>query len=357
MNIFVKKKHESHMIALENEDIRILPIIFRLMQGQILPLDQCQDAFFREAIKDGILIVNKTDRTIKAKIIEENRYNYARDKYGHTLLNFLCRFFDDHENNLLIRYWELLQAPNIPLRDEEPIIHLNEKDKNLIVLLGRVKYIQEGSSWFGTKGTALSIETRIKYTNLSDIVCEDNIYTECIIPGKEYQNVEKEIKENSIVAINGTFRPEKGSYRFFEEDVNVIVNDYVVIGNDISMDPENGDDSFFIERSETDSNRYLNKVVLTGVISNIGFKVTRGYPHMTLYLRTRIDNDKEEYLEIPVDIWEKHHKDCFKDLNIGKSICVEGYFKHPISKRYYYSYESIDAAVYAFKYKVLNNDG
>ena len=77
---------------------------------------------------------------------------------------------------------------------------------------------------------------------------------------------------------------------------------------------------------------------------------------MTLHLRTRLAEDKEEYLDIPVNIWEKHLKDCFKDLNIGMSIWVEGYFKHPIFNRYYYSYESIDAAVFAFKYKVLNSD-
>ncbi len=271
-------------------------------------------------------------------------------------MNFVCRYFNDHEDNLLIKYWELLQAPNIPNRDEVPIIELNDSDENSIVLLGRINYIGD-SSWEETKGTSISIETRINYTKLSGIVCNDYISTECIIPGKGYKEVEKEIKKNSIVAINGAFKPEKGRYIFFDDqEISVIVNDYVVIGDDIVLDSENGDEGFFVDRRETDRNRYLNKVVLTGVISNIGFKVTRGYPHMTLHLRTRIVDDKEEFLEIPVEIWEKHLKDCFKDLNIGMSIWVEGYFKHPIVNRYYYSYEPIDAAVFAFKYKVLNSD-
>ena len=68
-------------------------------------------------------------------------------------------------------------------------------------------------------------------------------------------------------------------------------------------------------------------------------------------MRTRID-DPNNYIEIPVEIWEKHHKDCLKDINIGVSIAVEGYFKHPISKKYYYWYEPVDATVFAYKYEV-----
>ena len=338
-----------------DKDIQILPTIFKLLQGQTLSLDECQHDFFIEAAKDGILVVNKSARTIKAKIIKEDRYYYARDRYGHTLLNFVCGYFNDHEDNLLIKYWELLQSPNIPRHDEAPILELNDKDDNSVVLLGKIRYLQE-SSWGETKGTSLSIETRITYTKLSGIVCEYCIYTQCILLGKEYKEVEKDIKDNSIVVISGYFQPERGRYKFFgDQEVDVIVNDYIVIGNDKGLNPENGDENFFIERSESDCSRYLNKVVLTGVISNIGFKVTRGYPHMTLHLRTRIGCGKEDFLDIPVEIWEKHHKDCFKDLNLGMSIWVEGYFKHPVSKKYYYSYESIDATVFAFKYKVLKS--
>ena len=76
---------------------------------------------------------------------------------------------------------------------------------------------------------------------------------------RDYKEVEKEIKKNSIVLIKGEFSPEIGRYRFFcKQDISVVVNDYVVLGNDITLAPENGDDGFFIDRSETDCNKYLN---------------------------------------------------------------------------------------------------
>ena len=137
---------------------------------------------------------------------------------------------------------------------------------------------------------------------------------------------------------------------FRDEIIDVIVSEYAVIeGEILELEPENGDECFFIDRNETDLGRYLNKVTLTGKVSNIGFQVTRGYPHITLHLRTRLGAGTE-YLEIPVEIWQKHHPDCFKDIGIGDSMKIEGYFKHPLSKRYYYSYEPIDATVFAYKY-------
>ena len=177
--------------------------------------------------------------------------------------------------------------------------------------------------------------------------------TKCIIPGKELKEVEEEISENSNVLIKGFFRSERGKYIFFsDEEVNVIIEEYVNLGIDGMLKPENGDENFFIDRSETADGRYLNKVILTGKISNIGFGLTRGYPHLTLHVRTKTTGDKD-YLELPIEIWEKHHKNCLKDINLGQSIWVEGYFKHPILHKYYYGYEPVDATVFAYKYKIL----
>ena len=334
------------------QDYYILPTIFRLMQGQTLSIDECKHDFFKQAINEGILSVNKSNHTLKAKIHKEERYYYTRDRYGHSLLNLMCSYFNDHEGNILIKYWEQFHTP-ITSRDQMPNIELNPYDENSITLLGKVHFIQE-SSLSETTGTVLSIETKTKYTNLAGDICEDWIYTHCIVPGKGIGDIKNAIQEKSIVLIKGFFRPERGKYKFFfENEADVIVKEYALIGTTTDLEPENGDENFFIDRSETDSSKYLNKVVLTGRISNIGFQLTRGYPHITLHLRTRI-NDEGGYVEIPIEIWEKHHKDCFKDINIGESIWIEGYFKHPIRKKYYYCYESIDATVFAYKYKVLS---
>ena len=194
----------------------------------------------------------------------------------------------------------------------------------------------------------LSVQTKINYTKLNGFCCEDLVTTSCVIPRKKCKVVEKEISENSNVLVKGFFRSGKGEYVFFsDEEVNVIVDEYINLGNDYELTPENGDNNFFIDRRETDYGGYPNKVILTGKISNIGFQVTRGYPHITLHVRTKTAGDKE-YLEFPVEIWEKHHKDYLKDINVGQSIWIEGYFKHPISQKYYYCYEPVDAAVFAY---------
>ena len=319
------------------------------MQGETLSLDECEHVFFKEAIKEGILTENRRERTIKAKKHREERYYYSQDRYGHTLLNFVCRYFNDHETNLLMKYWGSLHDCDFSRRYEAPDIPLNEKDENLIILRGKVGYIQDA-----TKGTMLSVQTKINYTKLNGVFCSDCINTVCIIPGKERKEVEKEISEKANVLVKGFFRSERGEYKFFsDEEVDVIVEEYVNLGNDEVLAPENGDENFFIDRSETDDDRCLNKVILTGKISNIGFGLTRGYPHLTLHVRTKTTGDKD-YLEFPVEIWEKHHENCLKDINIGQSIWVEGYFKHPIFQKYYYCYEPVDATVFAYKYKILD---
>ena len=312
-----------------------------------MSLDECEHAFFKEAVKEGILTENRRNRTIKVKEHREERYYYSRERYGHTLLNLVCRYFNDNETDLLMKYWGLLHACDFSERDEEPDIPLNEKDENLIILIGEVKNIQDA-----TNGTRLSVQTKINYTKLNGVFFEDVINTVCIIPGKERKEVERTISKKSNVLIKGFFRSEKGEYKFFsDEEVNVIVEEYVKFDNDEALEPENGDESFFIERSETVDGGCLNKVILTGRISNIGFGVTRGYPHITLHLRTKATGDND-FLDIPVEIWEKHHKNCLKDINIGESIWIEGYFKHPILQKYYYWYEPVDATVFAFKYKI-----
>lgn len=331
------------------EDISILPTVFRLIQGETLSLDECDHAFFKEAVKKGILTENRNEWTIKAKQHRKERYFYSQDRYGLTLLNLICRYFNDDETNLLMKYWGTLHDCNLSRRDEEPGIPLNEKDENSIFLCGKVGYIQDAS-----KGTMLSVQTKINYTKLNGVLCNNLINTVCIIPGKERNEVETEICEKANVLIKGFFRSERGKYIFFsDEEVNVIVEEYVNLGYDGVLEPENGDENFFIDRSETVDGRCLNKVILTGKISNIGFGVTRGYPHLTLHIRTKTTGDKD-YLEIPVEIWEKHHKYCLKDINIGKSIWVEGYFKHPIFQKYYYCYEPVDATVFAYKYKIIS---
>lgn len=337
-----------------NEEISILPVIFRLMQGQTLSIDECQHEFFKKATCEGILVVNKRDGTIKEKKHQEDRYYYSKDKYGLTLLNFTYRYFGEHEDQLLIKYWEKLHEPNVPNRDKEPDIVLNEKDVNSITLLGKVQYVQE-STWSATKGTMVSIETRVHYTKLDGRISEDRINTKCIIPGKEYREIEKIIPENTIALIKGFFRPEKGLYRFFDDEgVDIIISEYVgVVGDAKDLESEDGDGNFFIDRNEINHRQCLNKVLLTGIVSNIGFKVTRGYPHITIFVRTKID-DHNKYIEIPVEIWEKHHNDCLRDINLGVSITIEGYFKHPISKKYYYWYEPVDATVFAYRYEIGN---
>lgn len=339
------------------DSIYILPTIFRLMQGQTLSLNECQHDFFKQAISEGILIVDRKNGTIKEKKHNEERYYYTRERYGHTLLNYTCRFFDDNEDSLLMQYWEKLHGLQTTNRYDAPIIELNEKDENSIILLGKVRFLQE-SFWNGTKGTQLCIETKVSYTKLDGSLGEDWISSKCIIPEKECREVERLLPEKSKALIKGFFRPEKGEYVFFrDEEVNIIVREYAVIDCDgRTLESENGDNCFFINRSESDHGRYLNKVTLTGRVSNIGFQVTRGYPHITLHLRTRL-NAGQEYLDIPVEIWQKHHPDCFKNISIGDSMKVEGYFKHPILKRYYYSYEPIDATVFAYKYITNYSNG
>ena len=331
------------------EDISILPTVFRLMQGETLSLDECDYAFFKEAVKKGILTENRRERTIKAKQHREERYNFSQDRYGLTLLNFVCRYFNDHETSLLMKYWGTMHDCDLSRRDEEPDIPLNEKDENSLILCGKVGYIQDAN-----KGSMLSVQTKVSYTKLNGVFCNELINTVCFIPEKKRKEVETEIGEKANVLIKGFFRSERGKYKFFsDEEVDVIVEEYVNLGYDGILEPENGDENFFTDRSEAVDGKCLNKVILTGKISNIGFGLTRGYPHLTLHIRTKVNGDKN-YLEFPVEIWEKHHKNCLKDINIGQSIWIEGYFKHPIFQKYYYCYEPVDATVFAYKYKIIS---
>ena len=333
-----------------SKDLHILPVVFRLMRGEVLPIDECRHVFFKDAVKEGILVENRDTHTIRAKRFREERYNYMSEKYGFTLLNFTCRYFDEHEDVLLIKYWAMLHGNDLSRRDEVPVVLLNNEDENSIILRGKLTSI-----WSATKGTLFIVETKVNYTKLNGDCVEDFIDTRCIIPGKEYRMVQEEIGKGSNILIKGHFRSERGEYQFFNsEEVNVIVDEYVKLDYDGDLKPEDGDECFFIDRSETDSDRSLNKVILTGKVSNIGFKLTRGYPHITLHLRTKSDCEKG-YVEFPIEIWEKHFKDCFKDINVGDSIMIEGYFRHPIFNRYYYCYESIDATVFAYKYKILSH--
>ena len=317
------------------------------MRGEVLSVEECQHDFFKKGIERGVLIQNKSVRTIEAVKLDEDRYNYRRERYGNTLLNFMCGYFDENENSLLRKYWCLLHGISFPSYDDEGEVPLTEKAGQSIILCGKVDYIRDARM-----GTLLSVVTKVSYTKLDGTFYEDSSNTKCIIPEKESRSVWKEIRPDSYVFIKGHFRLEKGYYRFFGDDLNIIVDEYRKLDTNGVLMPENGDENFFIERSETVCDRYLNKVIITGNIVDIGLGVIRGYPHMLLSIRTKSDV-KDGYLDIPVDVWEKHHKNCLKDICIGHSIWIEGYFKHPICQRYYYSYEPVDAAVFAYKYKIL----
>lgn len=56
-----------------SENIYILPIVSRIIQGETLPIEECQHVFIKKAIKEGNLIENRSSRTIKTKKYKEEK--------------------------------------------------------------------------------------------------------------------------------------------------------------------------------------------------------------------------------------------------------------------------------------------